>query len=125
MFPFPNFATYDEDEDDSFLKKLFRPRFSHFINIDNKTFYDTWNGEALINFKWNTFGRKYYLAILMVYLVFSGSFIIVATLSNDISWPCQKILLIITITLGFWYLFVEIRDINCSYKDYFEVYGIT
>ncbi|KAF0431419.1 wd-40 repeat protein [Gigaspora margarita] len=121
MFPFPNFATYDDEiENDGFLKNLFRPSPSNFINIDNSTFYNTWNGEALINFKWNTFGRKYYLVIWLVYLVFSSSFIIVATLSDYISWPCQKILLIITTVLGFWHLLVEIRNFTFSYKDYFE-----
>ncbi|RIB06797.1 hypothetical protein C2G38_484132 [Gigaspora rosea] len=121
MFPLPNFVTYYEnDEDDSLFKKLFKPRSSHFINIDDLTFYSTWNGEALINFKWNTFGKKYYFAIWIIYLVFSGSFIIVATLSDYISWPCQKILLIITTVLGLWHLFFEIRNATFSYKEYFE-----
>ncbi|RIB23057.1 hypothetical protein C2G38_909836 [Gigaspora rosea] len=57
----------------------------------------------------------------MLYLVFSGSFIIVVTFSDDISWPCQKILLIITTVLGFWYLFVEIRDLTSSYEEYFKI----
>ncbi|KAF0412139.1 transient receptor potential cation channel subfamily a member 1-like [Gigaspora margarita] len=75
MFPLPNFVTYYEnDEDDSFFKKLFKPKSSHFINIDDLTFYSTWNGEALINFKWNTFGKKYYFAIWIIYLVFSEYF---------------------------------------------------
>ncbi|RIB23073.1 hypothetical protein C2G38_2139926 [Gigaspora rosea] len=56
----------------------------------------------------------------MIYMVFFGSFIIVATLSDYISWPCQKILLIITTVLGFWHLFFEIRNITFSYKEYFS-----
>ncbi|KAF0431422.1 transient receptor potential cation channel subfamily a member 1-like [Gigaspora margarita] len=121
MFPFPNFVTYYETEKkDSFLKKLFKPRSSHFGNINDSTFYNTWNGEALINFKWNTFGKKYYFAIWIIYLVFFGSFIIVATLSKFISWPCQMILLIITAVLGFWHLFFEIHNFTFSHKEYFE-----
>ncbi|KAF0431414.1 nudt9 protein [Gigaspora margarita] len=121
MFPLPNYITYNENEEsDNFLKRLFKPRSSHFIKIEDTTLYKTWNGEALINFKWDTFGRKYYYIIWMVYLIFSGSFIIVATFSDDISWPCQKILLITTTVLGFWYLFVEIRDITSSFKVYIE-----
>ncbi|KAF0412144.1 transient receptor potential cation channel subfamily a member 1 [Gigaspora margarita] len=83
MFPLPNFITYyeNDEDDDSCFKKLFKPRSSYFINIDDLIFYKTWNGEALINFKWNNFGRKYYFAIWMIYIVFFGSFSIVATLS--------------------------------------------
>ncbi|KAF0431412.1 hypothetical protein F8M41_005394 [Gigaspora margarita] len=33
----------------------------------------------------------------------------------------SKILLIISIVLGFWYLLVEIRDMISSYKAYFEI----
>ncbi|KAF0412146.1 transient receptor potential cation channel subfamily a member 1-like [Gigaspora margarita] len=120
MFPLPNFAAYDENEEDGFLKKLFKPKSSHFGKIDDSAFYNTWNGEALINFKWNTFGKKYYFVNWMIYIVFSGSFIIIATLLDNISWPCQKILLITTITLGFWHLQVEIRNLTFSYKEYFE-----
>ncbi|KAF0412145.1 transient receptor potential cation channel subfamily a member 1-like [Gigaspora margarita] len=121
MFPFPNFVAYDDNEEnDNLLKKLFKPRSSHFVNIDDLTFYSTWNCEALINFKWNTFGKKCYFAIWLIYIVFFGSFIIVATLSHYISWPCQKILLIITTVLGFWHLFIEIRNITFSHKEYFE-----
>ncbi|KAF0412140.1 transient receptor potential cation channel subfamily a member 1-like [Gigaspora margarita] len=119
MFPLPNFVTYYENEDeDSFLEKLFRPRSSHFIDMDDLIFYKSWNGEALINFKWNAFGRKYYFTIWMIYIVFFGSFTIVATLSTFISWPCQKILLITTTVLGFWHLQVEVRKITLSYKNY-------
>ncbi|KAF0431421.1 hypothetical protein F8M41_005403 [Gigaspora margarita] len=53
MFPFPNFVTYYETEkNDSFLKKLFKPRSSHFGNIDDSTFYNTWNKyfESLWNY---------------------------------------------------------------------------
>ncbi|KAF0431420.1 nudt9 protein [Gigaspora margarita] len=48
------------------------------------------------------------------------SFIIVATLSKFISWPCQMILLIITAVLGFWHLFFEICNFTFSHKEYFE-----
>ncbi|CAG8743733.1 11509_t:CDS:1, partial [Dentiscutata heterogama] len=45
MFPLPNFVTYyeNDEKDEFFLKKLFKPKSCHFINIDDLTFYSTWN----------------------------------------------------------------------------------
>ncbi|RIB27387.1 hypothetical protein C2G38_8224 [Gigaspora rosea] len=126
MFPLQHFVTYPKEY--NFWKELFKPKPSRFIELSeiyfyktwNDAFYKTWNGEALINYKWNTFGRKYYLAIWAIYTVFLCSFIIVATLSDHMSWDCQKIFLHATIILGSWHLFFELRQFIYSPKVYFS-----
>ncbi|RIB28364.1 hypothetical protein C2G38_1514038 [Gigaspora rosea] len=75
-----------------------------------KNFYRYLNGEALLKFKWNTYGRKYYFAILAIYTVFLLSFVIAATLYKSISQTTLFILLYTTIGLGIWHLFFEYRQ---------------
>ncbi|RIB08660.1 hypothetical protein C2G38_332376 [Gigaspora rosea] len=126
MFPLQHFVTYPKEY--NFWKELFKPKPSRFIELSelsfyktwNDAFYKTWNGEALINYKWNIFGRKYYLAIWAIYTVFLCSFIIVATLSDHMSWNCQKFFLHTTIILGSWHLFFELRQFIYSPIDYFS-----
>ncbi|RIB06366.1 hypothetical protein C2G38_2253262 [Gigaspora rosea] len=111
--PLPNFVSYPKKY--NYLKELFYPEpnlFSHskkFEKIDEE-FYRYLNGEALLEFKWNTYGRKYYFLIWATYTIFLGSFIIVSSFSDNISWFCQQIFLYTDIVLGFWHLFVEFRQ---------------
>ncbi len=39
------------------------------------TVYKTWNGEVLINFKWNSYGKYYYIAIWIEFFALLGCFI--------------------------------------------------
>ncbi|KAF0396197.1 nudt9 protein [Gigaspora margarita] len=80
----------------------------------------TWNSEAIINYKWNIFGKKYYFAAWTIYVVFLCSFVTVAMLSDIISWFYQIILINITIILGFWHLLIEMHQFIYSPKDYFS-----
>src|SRR5262249_14179540 len=42
------------------LLELIKPQPSPFVETINRDIYKTWNGEALINFKWDTYGKYYY-----------------------------------------------------------------
>jgi hypothetical protein len=46
------------------------PQSNVFINTCKKEFYSNWNGEAIINFKWKTFGRAYYFIIWLIFMIF-------------------------------------------------------
>ncbi|KAF0452879.1 hypothetical protein F8M41_001860 [Gigaspora margarita] len=112
--PLPNFVSYPKEY--SFWKELLVPSHSPFshstkFNKVDEEFYKYLNGEALIQFKWDTYGWKYYFTIWAIYTIFLGSFIIVSTFSDNISWFYQQILLYIVIFLGFWHLFFEIRQL--------------
>ncbi|CAG8566364.1 2143_t:CDS:2, partial [Dentiscutata heterogama] len=54
-FPLTRFVNYPSKY--SFWKELILPEPSSFAKSIDSEFYKTWNGEALLNFKWNTFGR--------------------------------------------------------------------
>ncbi|KAF0511006.1 transient receptor potential cation channel subfamily a member 1-like [Gigaspora margarita] len=112
--PLPNFVSYPK-EYKNFWNEFWHPKPNCFTYLSNNQFkyelYKHINGEALLDFKWNTYGRKYYLTIWAIYTIFLGSFIIVSTLSDNISWFYQQILLYIIIILGFWHLFIEFRQL--------------
>ncbi|RIB19686.1 hypothetical protein C2G38_1247405 [Gigaspora rosea] len=76
----------------------------------NEEFYRYLNAEALLEFKWNTFGNKYYLTIWAIYTVFLLNFIIAASFYNNISQTSLFILLKITICFGIWHLIFELRQ---------------
>ncbi|GBC05797.1 hypothetical protein RclHR1_06420020 [Rhizophagus clarus] len=91
------------------LKKL--KTESEFIKMQTTDLYSDWNGEALINFKWQKFGKYYYFGIWILYAIFLLAFTLAATQPNAfISLSNQKILFIISIVLGFIQLLMfEIR----------------
>ncbi|CAI2166724.1 1015_t:CDS:10 [Funneliformis geosporum] len=57
-----------------YLKELLIPNHNIFVTLIDQTFYDSWNAEALLNFKWNTFGRFYYFLIWGFFTMFLLSF---------------------------------------------------
>ncbi|KAF0470699.1 hypothetical protein F8M41_025298 [Gigaspora margarita] len=118
LFSLPKFVSYP-DEYNPWIE-LLKPESSCFTEFTDFSFYQTWNGEAIINYKWNTFGKKYYIKAWTIYVVFLCSFVTVATLSDIISWVYQIILIYTTIILGFWHLLIEICQFIYSPKDYFS-----
>ncbi|RIB30082.1 hypothetical protein C2G38_688624 [Gigaspora rosea] len=108
LFPLPHFANYPKNFNT--LKELWRPEPSPFTKSIDLELYKTWNGEALLKFKWNTYGRFYYILIWIVYTIFLCCFTSVATLSNEISWTSQQTLLIFSIILGIWQFTFEFRQ---------------
>ncbi|KAF0416730.1 transient receptor potential cation channel subfamily a member 1-like [Gigaspora margarita] len=115
IFPLLNFATYSEDY--SFLE-IFYLYDNAFTLLSTPDYYKWWNIKALINFKWNTYGRRYYFMIWAIYLIFMCCFLIVATISENVSLNYQVILLKATIFLGFVHLIFEARQCAHNFVNY-------
>ncbi|RIB15361.1 hypothetical protein C2G38_2143609 [Gigaspora rosea] len=111
IFPLPKFSCYPSEYNP--LIEFFFPKFSPFANYESSELYKWWSGQAIINFKWNTYGKYYFTAIFILYSIFMGCFLIVATLVNEISESIQEQLLFATIILGAWHIFIEFRHLLC------------
>ncbi|PKY32367.1 hypothetical protein RhiirB3_450509, partial [Rhizophagus irregularis] len=57
MIPYINFVNYSKNY--NWFLELIRPQSSPFTKTINRNIYKTWNGEALINFKWNSYGNVF------------------------------------------------------------------
>jgi hypothetical protein len=92
-----------------------------FCNIDSNHFYNWWNFAAIIDFKWNTFGRFYYYLIWLFYTIFHVCYVLASTLEQK-SIPdfYFKLLFIISIIFGSIFLIFEIRHCLWNYKTYFN-----
>ncbi|CAG8759604.1 3887_t:CDS:2, partial [Dentiscutata erythropus] len=77
LLPLPKFVSYPESYNT--WKELWKPLPSNFVRSIDGELYKYWNGEALLNFKWNTYGRKYYMAIWLFYAILLGCFAVAAT----------------------------------------------
>ncbi|PKB92034.1 hypothetical protein RhiirA5_446377, partial [Rhizophagus irregularis] len=69
----------------SFWNELFYPPSSVFTDTCIKEFYSNWNGEAIIRFKWNKFGRAYYIISWLLFMVFLICFTIASYPTNSIT----------------------------------------
>ncbi|GBC42537.2 hypothetical protein GLOIN_2v1844106 [Rhizophagus irregularis DAOM 181602=DAOM 197198] len=88
------------------------PQSSPFVKTISGDIYKTWNGEAIINFKWNTFGKYYYLIIWATFMALLGCFTTAVTIPQQyIDKDVQVQLLIASIILGLIHLSFEIRQI--------------
>ncbi len=67
MIPYINFVNYSKDY--NWFLELIRPQPSLFTKAINRNIYKTWNGEALINFKWNAYGKYYYAMIWILFMI--------------------------------------------------------
>jgi hypothetical protein len=54
MIPYIKFVSAPQNY--SWWRELIKPQPSPFVETINREIYKTWNGEALINFKWNLYG---------------------------------------------------------------------
>ncbi|CAG8613189.1 9054_t:CDS:2, partial [Acaulospora colombiana] len=118
MIPLPKYSTYPKNTRG--IWDFFFPMKNSFVNpVTSNEVYHWWNGEALLNHKWNTFGKYYYYTIWFVYTLFLLSFAIVATIPEDqINWSVASGLLVTTILLGCLHLLVEIRQFTITPKGY-------
>ncbi|KAF0556441.1 transient receptor potential cation channel subfamily a member 1-like [Gigaspora margarita] len=107
IFPLPKFSSYESKY--NYWKELIFPIPSIFSKHQFPELYKSWHGEALINFKWNAYGKYYFFAIFIFYFIFMLCFLVVATI-NELSNNTQNLLLIITIILGSLHLTFEIRQ---------------
>ncbi|KAF0384962.1 transient receptor potential cation channel subfamily a member 1 isoform x2 [Gigaspora margarita] len=106
IIPLSNFAVYSKDY---FFFEIFDLQDNSFTLLEAPDYYRYWNIKALIYFKWNTYGRQYYIIIWIIYSIFMCSFLIVSTIAEDISWNNTKILLLATIIFGLLHFTFEIR----------------
>ncbi len=106
FIPYIKFSSYPKEY--SWWKELIKPLPSPFVKTMNRKIYKTWNGEALINFKWKTYGKYYYAGIWIAFIALLGCFT-AATLYEDYedlrSENIRNLLLIASIILGFIHLF--------------------
>ncbi|RIB00036.1 hypothetical protein C2G38_2235919 [Gigaspora rosea] len=125
IFPLPKFSSYDSNYNS--WRELISPNPSTFSKHQFPELYEYWHGEALINFKWNAYGKYYFLAIFIFYLIFMFCFLIAATIKG-LSNCTQNLLLIITIILGVLHLTFEIRQFIYSplswITDIWNYFGI-
>jgi hypothetical protein len=109
--PYIKFLGYPSDW--NWVSELIRPQPSPFVETITVDIYSTFNGESLINFKWNLYGKYYYAFIWVMFTALLGCFTAATSIStnilpltNDNKWY----LLIASITLGFIHLFNDIRQ---------------
>ncbi|RIA87805.1 hypothetical protein C1645_827225 [Glomus cerebriforme] len=127
MSPYVKYVNYPKNY--SWISELVRPQSSPFVKSINGDIYKTWNGEALINFKWNTYGKYYYTIIWISFMALLGCFTFAATIPQKyIEEDTRKQLFIASIILGSIHLSFEIRQfiygpINWI-KDYWNIFDI-
>ncbi|PKK61090.1 hypothetical protein RhiirC2_226564 [Rhizophagus irregularis] len=93
------------------MEFFIRPNPNPFVKTINRAIYETWGGEAMINFKWEKYGRYYYAIIWIIFAALLGCFTAATTLSEDyISEKDRKILYISSIFLGIIHLIIELRQ---------------
>ncbi|CAG8623734.1 9446_t:CDS:2 [Paraglomus brasilianum] len=108
----PNFCSYPRQY--SAMKDFFFPAPSPFVKtVISRTpeLFRTWDGEALINFKWRTFGRYYYILVCIKFIVFAVCFITAISLTEDDSNSStrQNLFLAVVVFAG-WHLHLEVRQ---------------
>ncbi|PKC75177.1 hypothetical protein RhiirA1_504889 [Rhizophagus irregularis] len=110
MVPYINFVSYPQRY--NWFLELFNPQSSPFVDtITNEDIYNTWSGEAIINFKWNTYGKYYYSIIWIGFLALLGCFTAAATIPQQyIDDDVRKNLLVASIIIGFIHLIFEVRQ---------------
>ncbi|GBB88163.1 hypothetical protein RclHR1_01470011 [Rhizophagus clarus] len=125
--PYIKFVNYPKDY--KWYKELIKPQPSPFVETINENIYKSWSGEALINFKWNTYGKYYYAVIWILFMAYLGCFTAAATIPQQyIDKDVHKRLLITSIILGFIHLSFEIRQIIYDFgkwiRDFWNMFDV-
>ncbi|GBC06378.1 hypothetical protein RclHR1_00680022 [Rhizophagus clarus] len=109
MNPYIKFVSYPQNY--NWFLELIKPQPSPFAETISRDIYKTWNGETLINFKWNKYGKYYYSIIWIGFMSLLGCFTAAATIPHQyIDDEVRKKLLIATIVFGFVHLSFEVRQ---------------
>ena len=98
---------------------LIRPQSSTFTKICKKEFYTNWNGEAIIQFKWEKFAKYYYYAIWLTFMVFLVCFTIASYPTSSITQETRIKLYQTSIVFGFLHLVFELKQFIWNPKIYF------
>ncbi|PKY38360.1 hypothetical protein RhiirA4_451339 [Rhizophagus irregularis] len=119
IVPYIKFVNYPRDY--NWFFELFKPQSSPFVETISRDIYNTWNGEAIINFKWETYGRNYYIMIWIGFMALLGCFTAAATIPQQyIDDDIQIKLLIASIILGFIHLSFEVRQLIYNPFNWFQ-----
>jgi hypothetical protein len=124
MSPYIKFVNYPKDY--NLFLELIWPQSSPFVETMNRDIYRTWNGEVLINFKWNSYGKYYYAIIWIGFIALLGCFTAAATIPH-IDEDIRNQLFTVSIILGFIHLSLEIRQIIYNpikwIRDFWNIFG--
>jgi hypothetical protein len=123
MVPYIKFVNYPQDY--NWFVDLFRPKPSPFIEtVRSKEIYRTWNGEALINFKWDTYGRYYYyifwVGFIALFICFTAATLPQPYFNEDM----KRGFLWATIVLGSIQFIVEFRQFIYDPKQWQQFFGM-
>ncbi|CAG8611230.1 7775_t:CDS:2 [Rhizophagus irregularis] len=100
-------------------KFLYKQKSILFCNIDSNNFYNWWNFAAIVDFKWKTFGKRYYYLIWLFYTIFYICYSLASTLEQkSIPDLYFKLLFTISIIFGSIFLINEIRYFLWDRKIY-------
>ncbi|CAI2169979.1 17917_t:CDS:2 [Funneliformis geosporum] len=113
VIPYLGFTKYPPKY--NFWMELSIPQANLFIELDDQAFYESWNAEAIVNFKWNTFGKYYYRFVWGIFTVFLLSFGLASTLSSSVT---TENLLYLSIFLGVFHMLHELRQFVWDWKAY-------
>ncbi|PKC68823.1 hypothetical protein RhiirA1_456782 [Rhizophagus irregularis] len=127
MNPYIKFVNYPQDY--NLFKELLMPQSSPFVKTISRDIYKTWNGETIINFKWNKFGKYYYAIIWFGFMGLLGCFTAAATIPKQyIDDNVQKQLLIASIVLGIIHLSFEIHQFVYNptkwFSDFWNIFDL-
>uniref|UniRef100_U9U781 Uncharacterized protein n=1 Tax=Rhizophagus irregularis (strain DAOM 181602 / DAOM 197198 / MUCL 43194) TaxID=747089 RepID=U9U781_RHIID len=117
IVPYVDYSRYPLEY--SFWNELFYPPSSVFTDTCIKEVYSNWNGEAIIRFKWNKFGRAYYIIIWLLFTIFLVCFTIASYPTNSITREIRIKLYQTSTVFGVFHLIHELRQFIQKPNKYF------
>ncbi|GBC33392.2 hypothetical protein GLOIN_2v1772114 [Rhizophagus irregularis DAOM 181602=DAOM 197198] len=122
MIPYIKFMNYPRDY--GWFRELILPQHSPFVDSIRSDIFKTLDGEALINFKWNTYGKYYHSIIWIGYAALLVCFDTAAGIPDRyIGADIRNKLLIASSILGFLHLIFEFRQFIYDPAKWIRSYG--
>jgi len=122
---------FDEESSGKLLNEKTDKDYQYYIYLNEeddldldrrKEFFNNLNGEAIIDFKWRTFGKYYYFLIWLMFTAFYICFIIGSLPTTFDTNEIQYQLFVTTITFGLIQLCFELRQFIWDPVEY--IYSI-
>ncbi|CAB5365039.1 unnamed protein product [Rhizophagus irregularis] len=119
LIPLYKFSSFSTNFD--LYHDIYKPKSNAFVDMHYPAFYKEWNAEALLNFKWHTYGKYYYYTHWIWFLIYLLMFSIGTTASSSVlSTGMRNILLSASIIIGFVFFSFEIRDFFWRPRKYLK-----